>query len=353
MGAAINVAPKYIHSFLMSNSILNIAVIGAGRIGKIHAENLASRVRGARLAGVADVDLAAARQLAEQLHAAKAAADYRELLSEPSVNAVAICSATDTHAEIIEAAAQSGKHIFCEKPVALDPSRIEQALRAVDKSGVKFQVGFNRRFDPSFAKAQQMIASGKIGTPHILRITSRDPGPPPLAYIKVSGGIFLDMTIHDFDMTRFLTGSEVDEVYAIGGALADPEIGRAGDVDTCIITMRLRNGILATIDNSRKAIYGYDQRIEAFGSTGMVAVSNRTPDNHVHLDSEGVHSSKPQHFFLDRYQESYVLEMQAFADCVIHDRPSPVTGRDGLAPVIVGLAAKQSLEQGRPVKVAR
>ena len=336
----------------MSSHILKIGVIGAGRIGKIHAGNLATRVQGAQLAGVADIDYAAAQQLANQLHSNLATADYRELLKDPSLDAVAICSATNTHAEIIQAAAASRKHIFCEKPVDLDLKRIEQALAAVDKAGVKLQIGFNRRFDPSFAKVRELVATGKIGTPHILRITSRDPGPPPLAYVKVSGGIFMDMTIHDFDMTRFMTGSEVEEVYAIGGAMVDPEIGRAGDVDTCIITMRLQNGMLATIDNSRKAIYGYDQRVEVFGSGGMVAASNRTPDNHVYANADGVHSAKPQHFFLDRYEQSYVIEMQAFVDCVVKDQTPPVTGRDGLMPAQIGLAAKKSLEQRRPVKLA-
>jgi myo-inositol 2-dehydrogenase/D-chiro-inositol 1-dehydrogenase len=330
---------------------LKIGVIGAGRIGRIHAENIATRIRGAQLAGVADVNLSAAQQLAGQLHVTVATADYHQLLHDPAVNAVAICSATNTHADIIEAAAHHGKHVFCEKPIDLDLRRIEQALAVVAKAGVKFQVGFNRRFDPSFAKVRELVAAGQIGRPHVLRITSRDPAPPPLSYVKVSGGIFLDMTIHDFDMTRFLTGSEVDEVYVMGDALVDPEIGRAGDVDTCVISMRLKNGILATIDNSRQAIYGYDQRVEVFGSGGMVTVSNRTPENHIHINAEGVHSAKPQHFFLDRYQESYVIEMQDFVGAVLENRTPSVTGHDGLAPVLIALAAKKSLLEHRPVKV--
>ncbi len=333
-------------------SMLRIGVIGAGRIGKLHSENLATRIRGACLAGVADLNLPAARQVADQFQVSSATANYRELLQTPTIDAVAICSATNTHAEMIREAAANGKHIFCEKPIDLDLKRIEQALTAVRSSGVKFQVGFNRRFDPTFAKVKEMVAAGKIGKPHLLRITSRDPAPPPLDYIKVSGGIFLDMTIHDFDMTRFLTASEVEEVYAVGAALVDPKIGQAGDVDTCLITMRLRNGMLASIDNSRQAIYGYDQRVEVFGSGGMITVSNRTPDNHIQFDSEGVHSAKPQYFFLDRYQESYVREMQDFVDCVLNDRTPPVTGNDGLAPVRIGLAAKQSLEQSRPVGIS-
>jgi myo-inositol 2-dehydrogenase/D-chiro-inositol 1-dehydrogenase len=335
----------------MSLEPLNFAVIGAGRIGKLHAENLATRIRGAGLAAVADVNLPAAQELADTCQVPRIASDYRDLLHEPSIHAVAICSATNTHSEIIQEAAAHGKHIFCEKPIDLDLGRIEQALAAVEKAGVKFQVGFNRRFDPTFAKVRQCVDSGKIGTPHLLRITSRDPAPPPLSYIKVSGGIFLDMTIHDFDMTRFLTGSEVEEVYAIGAALVDPEIGRAGDVDTCLITMRLQNGVLATIDNSRQAVYGYDQRVEVFGSGGMVTVSNRTPDQHLLVDAGGVHSAKPQHFFLDRYQESYVIEMREFVDCIHKDTQPSVSGRDGLAPVRIGLAAAQSLREGRPVRV--
>jgi myo-inositol 2-dehydrogenase/D-chiro-inositol 1-dehydrogenase len=333
----------------MASQTISIGVIGAGRIGKIHAENIARRIPGAQLAGVADVNLAAAQELADHLHCGFASAEYRDLLSNPGLNAVAICSATNTHAEIIEAAAGKCKHIFCEKPVDLDLKRIKQALAAVEKAGVRFQVGFNRRFDPSFAKVRELVAAGKIGQPHILRITSRDPAPPPLSYVKVSGGIFLDMTIHDFDMTRFMTGSEVEEVHVLGASLVDPEIGRAGDVDTCIISMRLRNGMLATIDNSRQAVYGYDQRVEIFGSGGMLTVSNRTPENHILVDGAGVHSSKPQHFFLDRYAESYVIELEAFVNSVLHKQPSPVSGRDGLTPVLIGLAAKKSLATGRPV----
>ena len=331
---------------------LNLGVIGAGRIGKIHAENIATRIRGARLVGVADVNLAAAQELAGRFQVALATADYRQLLEAPDIEAVAICSATDTHAQIIREAAATGKHIFCEKPIDYDLKRIAQALEAVKKSGMKFQVGFNRRFDPSFAKARELVASGKIGTPHIVRVTSRDPAPPPLEYVKVSGGIFLDMTIHDFDMVRFLSSSEAVEVFAVGDALVDPEIGRAGDVDTCIVTMRLENGALAAIDNSRKAVYGYDQRVEVFGSAGMVSVSNRTPDHHVMSNADGVHSAKPQHFFLERYQESYVAELQEFVDCVLSDRAHSVSGRDGLVAVIMGLAATRSLKERRPVKLS-
>jgi myo-inositol 2-dehydrogenase/D-chiro-inositol 1-dehydrogenase len=334
----------------MPERVLNLGVIGAGRIGTLHAENIATRIPAARLAGVADIRVAAAQEVAQRLRAARATADYRELLGDASIDAVVICSATDTHAGIIQEAAASGKHVFCEKPVDLEFQRIEQALEAVDKAGVKLQVGFNRRFDPSFARAKELVASGKIGAPHIVRITSRDPAPPPIEYVRVSGGLLLDMTIHDFDMVRFLTGSEAEEIYAAGDALIDPEIGRAGDIDTCVVTIRLANGALATIDNSRRAVYGYDQRVEVFGAAGMVTVANRTPDSHVYLNEEGTHSSKPHYFFLERYAESYVAEMREFVDCVLHDRAAPVTGKDGLIAVIMGLAATRSLKERRPVR---
>lgn len=336
----------------MTPGTLNLAVIGAGRIGKLHAENIATRVQGARLAGVADINLAAAQTLAQRFHVALATDDYRRLLDYAAIDAVVIGSATDTHVRIIQEAAASGKHILCEKPIGLDVPQIRQAIAAVERARVKLQVGFNRRFDPSFAKVRALVASGQIGRPHLVRITSRDPAPPPLDYIKVSGGIFLDMTIHDFDMVRFLSGSEAVELYAVGEALVDPAVAQAGDIDTAIVTLRLQSGALATIDNSRRAVYGYDQRVEVFGDAGMATVSNRTPDNHLLADAHGVHTAKPHYFFLERYQESYVAELQAFVDCLLHDRPPPVSGHDGLAPVLMGLAAKKSLEAGRPVKLS-
>jgi myo-inositol 2-dehydrogenase/D-chiro-inositol 1-dehydrogenase len=336
----------------MTSGALNLALIGAGRIGKLHAENIAARINGARLAGVADVNLVAAQAVAQRFHVTLATDDYRALLDNPAIDAVVICSATDTHVQIIEEAAARGKHILCEKPIGLDLAKVRQAIAAAERARVKLQVGFNRRFDPSFAKVRELVASGQIGQPHIVRITSRDPAPPPLDYVRVSGGIFLDMTIHDFDMVRFLSGSEAEEIYAVGEALVDRAMAQAGDVDTAIVTLRLNNGALATIDNSRQAIYGYDQRVEVFGSAGMVTVSNRTPDNHILANADGVHTGKPQHFFLDRYQESYVAELQEFVNCVLHDRTPPVTGRDGLLPVIMGLAATRSLKEARPVELS-
>jgi myo-inositol 2-dehydrogenase/D-chiro-inositol 1-dehydrogenase len=330
---------------------LRFGVIGAGRIGKIHAENLATRIPDVTVAGISDVNAKAAQELADRLHIAAVEEDYHTLLADPTIDAVAICSSTDTHAQIVVEAAEAGKHIFCEKPIDLRLEKIDAALEAVEKAGVKLQIGFNRRFDPNFRKVRTMVSEGKIGTPHIIRITSRDPAPPPLSYIKVSGGIFLDMTIHDFDMARYLSGSEVEEVYTAAGVMVDPAIGEAGDLDTAIITLRFANGAIGTIDNSRQAVYGYDQRVEVFGSNGMVQAHNNTPDNDVFFDAEGVHSAKPLYFFLERYTESFIAEMKEFVRSIRENVSPPVTGIDGRIPVVMGMAAKKSYLEHRPVRL--
>src|SRR5579872_4798608 len=229
----------------MSEKKISLGIIGAGRIGRIHAKNIATGMPSARLAAIADLNLAAAREIADRLNVPVATGDYRQLLANPAIDAVAICSASDTHAQLIEEAAASGKHIFCEKPIGLDFESVKQALAAVERAGVKLQAGFNRRFDPGFARARELVATGKIGAPHLVRITSRDPGPPPLEYVRAAGGLFMDMTIHDFDMTRFLAGSDAVEIYAVADALVDPELAKLGEVDTCVITLRLKNGALA------------------------------------------------------------------------------------------------------------
>jgi myo-inositol 2-dehydrogenase/D-chiro-inositol 1-dehydrogenase len=247
--------------------------------------------------------------------------------------------------------AEAGKHIFCEKPIALDPEIIRNALAEVDKSGVKLQVGFNRRFDPNFAAVQQQVASGALGAPHIIRITSRDPAPPPAEYVAGSGGMFLDMTIHDFDMARFLSGSEVSEVHAYGTVLVDPEIGKAGDIDTAVISLKFANGALGIIENSRKAVYGYDQRVEVFGAKGTAMADNNTPTSMVVLNESGTIRDKPLYFFMERYKIAFVSEMQAFVDAIREDKPTLVSGKDGLVPVLIAMAAKESLKTGKPVQV--
>ncbi len=331
---------------------INVGVIGAGRIGRVHAENLVYRIPEAHLVAIADVFVEAAKSAAAELGVPAAYQDHRRILDDAGIDAVLVCSSTDTHARFIEEAAQAGKQIFCEKPIALDLAQIDQALEAVEQAGVKLQIGFNRRFDPNFARVREVVAAGEIGAPHILRITSRDPAPPPIEYVKVSGGIYLDMAIHDFDMARFLIDSEVEEIYAAGGVLVDPEIGKAGDIDTTVVTLHFANGALGVIDNSRQAVYGYDQRVEVFGSAGCVSADNNYPNTAIISDARRVHRDLPLNFFMERYTESYVAEMRAFVRCVVDDTAPPVSGHDGRVPVVMGYAAKKSLAEGRPVKLS-
>jgi myo-inositol 2-dehydrogenase/D-chiro-inositol 1-dehydrogenase len=331
---------------------IRVGVIGVGRIGKIHAYNLMIRVPGATVAAFAATKVSAARELAAALNVPTVVEDYTVLLRDPTIDAIAICSSTDTHAGLIVESAAAGKQIFCEKPIDYDLDRIDRALEAVAKAGVKLQVGFNRRFDPNFRAVRHAVSEGRIGDPHILRITSRDPVPPPISYIQVSGGIFFDMTIHDFDMARYLMGCEVEEVYVAGASLVDPRIAEAGDVDTAVITLRFANGAIGSIDNSRQAVYGYDQRVEVFGSGGMAAVTNCTPDTLTLSNSESVQSAKPLYFFLERYAESYIAEMQAFIASVRQDTPPLVGGDDGRMAVVIGMAAWKSYREQRPVKLS-
>ena len=330
---------------------LKVGVIGSGRIGKVHIENISVRISSAEAVAIADPLFEDAKKVAEQFGIKSVSADYKEILSNSEVEAVLICSPTDTHSQFIIEAAEAGKHIFCEKPLDLSLEKIQIILNAVEKAGVKLMVGFNRRFDPNFSKVKQMVKNGKIGNPHILIITSHDPMPPPPEYVSVSGGMFLDMTIHDFDMARFVIDSEVIEVYAKANVLIDSAIGKAGDVDTAITTLFFENGAIGTIANSRQAVYGYDQRLEVFGSEGMVHVTNNTPDNHIYYNKLGSHSSLPLNFFMDRYTESYALEIESFINAVINNSEIPATGKDGLMSVAVGLAAKKSVAENRPVKL--
>jgi myo-inositol 2-dehydrogenase/D-chiro-inositol 1-dehydrogenase len=334
------------------NEKINVGVIGAGRIGRLHAENLVYRIPEANLVAIADVFVEAAERAATGLGVPDAWEDHRRILDDEGIEAVLICSSTDTHARFIEEAAQAGKQIFCEKPIALDLAAIDRALAAVDQAGVKLMIGFNRRFDPNFRRVHEMVAAGDIGEPHLLRITSRDPAPPPIAYVQVSGGIFLDMTIHDFDMARYLIGSEVEQVYAAGGVRVDPAIGAAGDVDTAVVTLHFADGTLGVIDNSRRAVYGYDQRVEVFGSGGVASADNAYPNTVVVSDARQVHRDLPLNFFMERYTESYVNEMRAFVASIAEDTLPPITGLDGRVPVVMGYAAKKSLAEGRPVALS-
>ena len=258
---------------------IKIGIIGIGRMGQIHLDNLIQKFSEVEVVAISDINVEA-RQWAAKYNISKFYSDYQDLISNQQVNTVVICSPTNQHAENIIAAAQAGKNIFCEKPMDLSMQTAMRVLQIVEKAGVKFMLGFNRRFDPNFMKIKSLIDEGKVGEPQIVKITSRDPAPPPIDYIKSSGGMFLDMTIHDFDMARFMVNSEVKSIFAVGRNLIDPEIGIAGDIDTALVTITFESGAIATIDNSRQAVYGYDQRAEAFGSEGMAGTENNKSDNH-------------------------------------------------------------------------
>ena len=333
-------------------SKVNFAVIGAGRIGVVHAETIAHHISDASVVVVADPDQDAAHALSSRLPGAPTVlSDAREAFRHEDVDAVVIASATHTHAEFIVWASEAGKHVFCEKPIAFDLDEIDASLAAAKRAGVKLQIGFNRRFDPNFAEIKRAVDAGDIGVPHLLRITSRDPAPPPLSYVRVSGGLFFDMTIHDFDMARFLCG-EVLRVHAFGGCLVDPQIETAGDIDTAVISLEFESGAFGTIDNSRKAVYGYDQRVEVFGSAGAIAAENNTPFRTTLSNGAGVHHPLPLNFFMDRYTESYANELRAFVDAITNDHSVPVTGIDGRRPVEIAMAAALSLRESRIVSIS-
>lgn len=334
--------------------MLKIGIIGAGRIGKVHLESISYHVKNATVTAMADPFMnEETEKLIRSYGVSKVTKDYKDILNDKDIDAVLVCSSTDTHAAISIEAINAGKHVFCEKPVDHSIEKIQAVADALkEHPDIKFQVGFNRRFDHNFAAIRKAYDDGKIGEAHILKITSRDPEPPNPAYIKVSGGIFLDMTIHDFDMACFLTDSDVEELFVNSAVLVDPAIGEQGDVDTAIITMKMANGALAVIDNSRKAAYGYDQRAELFGSKGMVATSNDTVSSAVISNADGVTGEKPLFFFLERYMGSFSEEMRQFTEAVINDTEVPVGIHAGLQSVKIGLAARKSVEEHRPVKIS-
>ena len=329
--------------------MLTFAQFGGGRIGQIHAANLAAHAA-TRLKYVIDVDAKAADLLAAR-HGAKVSTAV-EALADPTVDAVIIASSTDTHADLAIAAAKAGKAIFCEKPIDLSLARVDACLAAVNAAGVPMLVGFNRRFDPSFAELKARIDAGAIGAVEQIIISSRDPGLPPISYLKVSGGQFRDMTIHDFDMARWLLGEEPEEVFAFGSVLVDPAVGTAGDIDSAMVLLKTRSGRLAHINNSRRASYGYDQRIEVHGAKGRLIAGNRTASTVELADANSVQTDKPLHFFLERYAEAYKRELDAFVAAVENKSPMPVGAADGRLALVLAEAALQSSQTGRSVKVA-
>jgi myo-inositol 2-dehydrogenase/D-chiro-inositol 1-dehydrogenase len=333
------------------NRKINIAVIGTGRMGSIHVANVAGKIPEANLVAICDLRLEVAQKLADELGIDRVVQDYHELLDDPEIEAVLIITSTNTHAAIIKDAAAKGKHIFCEKPLALDLESIDMALAVVDKAKVKLQVGFNRRFDKSFQQVRKIVASGQLGRPCLLRIVNYDPELPAIEFLKVSGGLFLDMSIHDFDMARFQIG-EVDEVYATGSVLINSELNSFGDLDTAVVTLKFKDGTMGAIDNSRQAAYGYDQRLEVLCLDGAAAAGNEIEHTAVIGDIQGFHSARIPHFFPQRFGPCYIEEVRQFLECVREDKPTPINGEDGRKAVVLGHAAWKSFHENRPVKVS-
>jgi myo-inositol 2-dehydrogenase/D-chiro-inositol 1-dehydrogenase len=330
---------------------VKIAVIGTGRMGSVHVRNIVRQIPEAEIVAICDIRLEVAQAVADECGVERVVKDYHELLLDPFIEAILIITSTDTHATIIKDVAEAGKHIFCEKPLALELDKIDEALKVVKKAKVKLQVGFNRRLDKSFQHVHEVVASGKIGKPCILRITNRDPDFPSMEFLRVSGGIFMDLAIHDFDMARFQIG-EVDEVYATGSVLLEPELKTFGDIDTDVVILKFKNGVVGTIDNSRKAVYGYDQRLEVFCSNGTVMAENEAENTTVKGNQEGFLSAKPPRFFIQRYAPCYIEEVRQFIECIRNDKEPQITGADGRAAVVIGYAAAKSLRENRPVKIS-
>jgi myo-inositol 2-dehydrogenase/D-chiro-inositol 1-dehydrogenase len=329
--------------------IVRIGVLGLGRIGRMHADLLARDVPGAIVAAVADTDPETLAAAIERLRV-PGSVDPLDVIKDQNVDAVAICTPTPTHVDLIVAAARAGKPILCEKPVSLDLDSTDRALLTVENSGVPLQIGFNRRFDPGHAAVAAAVADGQIGSPEIVRISSRDPAPPAIDYLLVSGGIFVDQTIHDFDMARYVTRSEVVAVHAVGSVRVDPQIGEIGDLDTVAITLRHVNGCLTQIDNSRRSVYGFDQRVEAFGSDGVATSENQPAHGAVIRSVTGGRTAALPRFFLERYLSSYVNQWVAFTAAVHDGSPPAVTGRDARAALILARSAAESARTGRTIE---
>ncbi|WP_170574028.1 inositol 2-dehydrogenase [Ruegeria atlantica] len=329
--------------------MLRIGLLGAGRIGRVHAQAISAHPR-SQLCAVSDAISDAAENLASE-HGATAR-DSKEIIEDPSIDAVLVATPTDTHSDLIEAATQAGKAVLCEKPVDLS---LEQALACqavAAETSQPVMVGFNRRFDPSFSTLKNAVDQGEIGTPELLSITSFDPAPPPISYVKVSGGLFRDMMIHDFDMANYLMGQLPVQISAVGTSIVDPEIGRAGDVDTAVVTMTYSDGQIAVIKNSRRAVYGYDQRIEMLGSGGLLQAQNILENAVVKSTAAGVTGAKPTYFFLERYMPAYRAEWDAFVQAVQSGSAMPVTLEDGVAALAMAEAATRSAQSGQPVAMA-
>lgn len=331
---------------------VRVGLIGAGRIGQRHAATLASAIPRAELAVIADVDGAAAEALARQVRCEHWTANADEALRDDAIDAIVIASSTDSHAPLIVAAAAAGKQIFCEKPIALDLDATDRALEAVERAGVRLQMGFQRRFDKAYAKAKELIDAGALGQIEAIRDTMRDPGPAPRAYLERSGGLYRDMTIHNFDCVRWMVGAEVAELFAMGSALVDPVFRELDDIDTSIVSLRFETGALGIIDNSRRSGFGYDVRTEVFGSEGALMIGYARDTPMLRLDGSGIHSDHI-YWFLERFDQAYIDELKAFVESIVDGTPPRVDGADARAAMALAYAAETSRRENTPVSPAR
>jgi len=328
---------------------MRVGLLGAGRIGNVHAETVSSH-RDSELVAVSDAFEANALALADNYDCEVRSSD--QIIDDPKIDAILIATPTDTHSDLIEAASAAGKAVLCEKPVDLSLERASTCLRNVGSKASRIMIGFNRRFDPSFGHLKSEIVAGEIGKTELVSITSFDPAPPPVEYVKVSGGLFRDMMIHDFDMANFINGSLPATISAIGTSIVDPAIGQAGDVDTAVATLTYSDGRITVIKNSRRAVYGYDQRIEVLGSKGLLQAQNMVEHSVVKSTHDGVNSAKPTYFFLERYMAAYKAEWSAFVTAVQDETEMPVNLFDGVAALAMAEAATRSLKTGAPVDLA-
>ncbi|KKN35854.1 hypothetical protein LCGC14_0779430 [marine sediment metagenome] len=331
----------------------SVGVIGAGRMGKIHIQNILRNIPDFKLKLVADINIDdQMEEWANKIGIPLLTKDPNDIFDDPEIDAIVIASSTNTHVKFIQEAARTKKDVFCEKPIDTDLKAIKETLLTVKKEGIKLMIGFNRRFDRNFKRIREIVSSGQIGRPQIIKVTARDPALPSIEYIKGSGGIFFDMTIHDWDMVSFQAGSEVEEVYATGAVLIDPEVGKAGDIDTVAVILKLKNGALGMIDNSRQAVYGYDQRVEVFGSKGC-AIADNEPSNTVRLyTAEMTKEDNIPYFFLERFMDAYSAELQSFLECLCNNKEPSPGGKDGFQNALVAIAAQKSYEENRPVKIS-
>ena len=330
---------------------INVAVIGFGRMGKIHLKNLIQSIPNANVVAVAD-PVYPEEQFKQEYPDLRFIKDAGEAIAPPDIDAVVITTPTSTHAALVEQCINHHKHVFCEKPLDLSLEITKTLLQKAEESGISLMIGFNRRFDPDFMQARKSVSEGKIGNPQIVKITNRDPSLPSIEFVKTSGGMFMDFTIHDFDMARYMMGKEVVEIYAKGLVFFDEAISKVGDIDTALTTLTFEDGTYAVLDNSRKAVFGYDQRLEIFGDKGMIQVDNNLYNRNILYNEHGIHQALPLNSFTERYINSYCQEMTLFIDALLNNTPVPIRNEDVIIATLLAYAAKKSLDEQRPVKIS-